>query len=86
MPSCSIHALLYIYAHTRTFIRFLLCLLLLIPLQGKLTHAHLCVCLGELAWTCICRAGMMFRKEPFFYGHDNYDQLVKIAKVGTLHC
>lgn len=24
---------------------------------------------------------MMFRKEPFFYGHDNYDQLVKIAKV-----
>ena len=23
----------------------------------------------------------MFRKEPFFYGHDNYDQLVKIAKV-----
>lgn len=26
-------------------------------------------------------AGMMFRKEPFFHGHDNYDQLVKIAKV-----
>ena len=26
-------------------------------------------------------AGMIFRKEPFFYGHDNYDQLVKIAKV-----
>ena len=25
--------------------------------------------------------GMIFRKEPFFYGHDNYDQLVKIAKV-----
>jgi len=24
---------------------------------------------------------MAFRKEPFFYGHDNYDQLVKIAKV-----
>lgn len=24
---------------------------------------------------------MIFRKEPFFYGHDNYDQLVKIAKV-----
>ena len=24
----------------------------------------------------------IFRKEPFFYGHDNYDQLVKIAKVG----
>ena len=27
----------------------------------------------------------IFRKEPFFYGHDNYDQLVKIAKVKTLH-
>ena len=23
----------------------------------------------------------IFRKEPFFYGHDNYDQLVKVAKV-----
>ena len=29
----------------------------------------------------LARAGMIFRKEPFFYGHDNYDQLVKIAKV-----
>jgi len=26
-------------------------------------------------------AVQIFRKEPFFYGHDNYDQLVKIAKV-----
>jgi casein kinase II subunit alpha len=26
-------------------------------------------------------AGMIFRKEPFFHGHDNHDQLVKIAKV-----
>ena len=26
-------------------------------------------------------AGMIFRREPFFHGHDNYDQLVKIAKV-----
>ena len=26
-------------------------------------------------------AGMIFRKEPFFHGHDNYDQLVKIVKV-----
>ena len=25
----------------------------------------------------------IFRKEPFFYGHDNYDQLVKIAKVSV---
>lgn len=23
----------------------------------------------------------IFRKEPFFHGHDNYDQLVKIARV-----
>jgi len=26
-------------------------------------------------------AGMIFRREPFFHGHDNYDQLVKICKV-----
>ncbi|KAK6939707.1 Protein kinase domain [Dillenia turbinata] len=24
---------------------------------------------------------LIFQKEPFFYGHDNHDQLVKIAKV-----
>lgn len=35
-------------------------------------------------WSLGCMfAGMIFRKEPFFYGHDNYDQLVKIAKVST---
>lgn len=35
-------------------------------------------------WSLGCMfAGMIFRKEPFFYGHDNYDQLVKIAKVGV---
>ncbi|KAE7999710.1 hypothetical protein FH972_004115 [Carpinus fangiana] len=33
-------------------------------------------------WSLGCMfAGMIFRKEPFFYGHDNYDQLVKIAKA-----
>ena len=33
-------------------------------------------------WSLGCMfAGMTFRKEPFFHGHDNYDQLVKIAKV-----
>eukprot|EP01065_Artemidia_motanka_P034989 TRINITY_DN42959_c0_g1_i1.p1 TRINITY_DN42959_c0_g1~~TRINITY_DN42959_c0_g1_i1.p1 ORF type:complete len:334 (+),score=81.17 TRINITY_DN42959_c0_g1_i1:196-1197(+) len=26
-------------------------------------------------------AGIIFRKEPFFHGHDNYDQLVKICRV-----
>ncbi|KAI9113673.1 hypothetical protein K1719_015600 [Acacia pycnantha] len=33
-------------------------------------------------WSLGCMfAGMIFRKEPFFYGHDNHDQLAKIAKV-----
>jgi len=35
-------------------------------------------------WSLGCMfAGMLFRKEPFFHGHDNHDQLVKIAKVRT---
>ena len=47
-------------------------------------------------WSVGCMfAGMIFRKEPFFHGHDNYDQLVKIVKVrectssrsrGATHC
>jgi len=33
-------------------------------------------------WSLGCMfAGMIFMKEPFFAGSDNYDQLVKIAKV-----
>ncbi|KAJ8771677.1 hypothetical protein K2173_026854 [Erythroxylum novogranatense] len=33
-------------------------------------------------WSLGCMfVGMIFKKEPFFYGHDNQDQLVKIAKV-----
>jgi len=33
-------------------------------------------------WSLGCMfAGMIFKKEPFFHGHDNYDQLVKIAKI-----
>ena len=33
-------------------------------------------------WSLGCMfAGMIFHKEPFFRGHDNYDQLVRIAKV-----
>lgn len=33
-------------------------------------------------WSLGCMfAGMIFQNEPFFYGHDNYDQLVKIGKV-----
>lgn len=26
-------------------------------------------------------AALIFKKEPFFHGHDNFDQLAKIAKV-----
>jgi len=33
-------------------------------------------------WSLGCMlAGMMFRKEPFFYGRDNKDQLVKVVRV-----
>ena len=33
-------------------------------------------------WSLGCMfAGIIFKKEPFFQGTDNYDQLVKIAKV-----
>ncbi|UKJ89882.2 non-specific serine/threonine protein kinase [Theileria orientalis] len=33
-------------------------------------------------WSIGCMlAGLIFKREPFFYGLDNYDQLVKIAKV-----
>ncbi|GFZ47482.1 Casein kinase II subunit alpha [Saitozyma sp. JCM 24511] len=33
-------------------------------------------------WSLGCMfASMIFRKEPFFHGHDNADQLVKITKV-----
>ena len=29
----------------------------------------------------VCSPVQIFKKEPFFHGHDNYDQLVRIAKV-----
>jgi casein kinase II subunit alpha len=33
-------------------------------------------------WSLGCMvAGLIFKREPFFHGHDNYDQLVKIAKI-----
>eukprot|EP00126_Sphaerothecum_destruens_P001523 Sdes_comp14939_c0_seq1m3645 len=33
-------------------------------------------------WSLGCMiASMIFKKEPFFHGHDNFDQLVKIARV-----
>lgn len=42
-------------------------------LLGSLTHNPAEVPLGA--------PGQIFRKDPLFHGHDNYDQLVKIAKV-----
>jgi casein kinase II subunit alpha len=33
-------------------------------------------------WSLGCMfASIIFKKEPFFHGHDNYDQLAKIARV-----
>lgn len=33
-------------------------------------------------WSLGCMfAALIFRKDPFFCGHDNYDQLAKIARV-----
>lgn len=33
-------------------------------------------------WSLGCMlASIIFKKEPFFHGHDNFDQLVRIAKV-----
>ena len=33
-------------------------------------------------WSLGCMlSGIVFKKEPFFHGHDNYDQLVKITRV-----
>ncbi|KAL6215416.1 hypothetical protein ACLB2K_014846 [Fragaria x ananassa] len=37
-------------------------------------------------WSLGCMfAGMIFRKEQFFYGHDNQDQLAKITNILILH-
>lgn len=43
-------------------------------------------CGDKRAANCVVRAAVMtgpqiFKREPFFHGHDNNDQLVKIAKV-----
>ncbi|KAB1202564.1 Casein kinase II subunit alpha [Morella rubra] len=36
-------------------------------------------------WSLGCMfAGMIFRKEPFFYGHDNHDQLVKMLSLSVI--
>lgn len=36
--------------------------------------------MGKITTLILCLL-KIFRKEPFFHGHDNYDQLVKITKV-----
>jgi hypothetical protein len=36
-------------------------------------------------WSLGCMlASMIFRKEPFFHGHDNYDQVCFIKKIKSL--
>lgn len=45
-----------------------------------LLFAHACL-LSYALWFFFYFFWQIFRKEPFFYGHDNHDQLVKIAKV-----
>uniref|UniRef100_A0A3Q0QV41 non-specific serine/threonine protein kinase n=1 Tax=Amphilophus citrinellus TaxID=61819 RepID=A0A3Q0QV41_AMPCI len=37
-------------------------------------------------WSLGCMlASMIFRKEPFFHGHDNYDQLWKVKTEDSIH-
>ena len=34
-------------------------------------------------WSLGCMlASMIFRKEPFFHGHDNYDQVIYVVPIG----
>lgn len=36
-------------------------------------------------WSLGCMlASMIFRKEPFFHGHDNYDQVIHVVSVKEL--
>lgn len=36
-------------------------------------------------WSLGCMlASMIFRKEPFFHGHDNYDQVIHVVLIGKL--
>jgi hypothetical protein len=50
-----------------------------------LPYLHSIYQLVSLKWLIyVCSYLQISRKEPFFYGHDNHDQLVKIAKVISL--
>jgi len=66
------------HTHTYTHTQLSLSLYLSLSLSLSLTHTHTHTCRWSLGSMF---AGMIFRKEPFFHGQDNYDQLVKIAKV-----
>ncbi|XP_021284610.1 casein kinase II subunit alpha-2-like isoform X1 [Herrania umbratica] len=60
------------------------CLLFMVyskPLGSVLIVEQLCLLCGTITFFLLCFPLQIFRKEPFFYGHDNHDQLVKIAKV-----
>lgn len=36
-------------------------------------------------WSLGCMlASMIFRKEPFFHGHDNYDQVIYVVPIREL--
>jgi len=56
---------------------------------GTRMYVYVCACVlvqdydySLDLWSLGCMfAAMIFRKDPFFCGHDNYDQLVKIARV-----
>ena len=38
-------------------------------------------------WSLGCMlASMIFRKEPFFHGHDNYDQVGKSVLLNSFSC
>ena len=49
--------------------------------SATLLPCYSCATVALQSGICIEGRLQIFRKEPFFYGHDNYDQLVKIAKV-----
>lgn len=49
-------------------------------LQHTLPPSQVCP-LSSIFYRPLPLSGMIFRKDPFFCGHDNYDQLVKIARV-----
>ena len=72
---------------TKTMMMTMMIIMTVIIIPPCTPHPELLVDLLEYdyaldLWSLGCMlAGMIFRKEPFFHGHDNYDQLVKIAKV-----